>query len=237
MNTHIKKITGVSSNTERAEATVVPFSPVFIGSGDKYYKGIDFFCHGGQTCLFDHQKIFKEFLNDLDNLEQALGKKDLATFLKARGKNLQNYVKLQWNGEVKGRDLAAPLTDGFGHPLLPGSSLKGSIRTALFADFFRRRKISAVQYEKLISRGKVGDKRLNSRLLTTWSGGQKKPAVKPTMIWAGRCVLGMPHSARLTQKYSIPSSPTKRTGVSDGRNPNSGLTKKNVAWKQQPEPL
>jgi CRISPR/Cas system CSM-associated protein Csm5 (group 7 of RAMP superfamily) len=173
MDTDIKSITGKTSKIEKETFSIVPFTPVFVGSGSKYHKGIDFYSAENRTCLFNHQKIYSEFLEDIKDLEKALIRASLKEYLEERGKSPGNYIQQQMLGDVKGRDLAVPITDGFKKPIIPGSSLKGSIRTALFADLFKKENLSAKKYGQIISGGKVGDNQLIKKLLSTYHKKKK----------------------------------------------------------------
>jgi len=169
----IKLITGNESNTDKRTFTVLPYSPVFIGSGMSMRKGLDFYSSRGKTHLFDHQKIYKHYLDDIDSLEQALLKGTIESFITEKGHNPTEFIKQSMTGDVLGLELMQPLTDGFGNPILPGSSLKGSIRTALFANLFESNNLPSSVYENLI-KGKrgVSAKSLETELLSTQKGGK-----------------------------------------------------------------
>src|SRR5690625_6665122 len=65
-----------------------------------------------------------------------------------------------------------PTTDSFGNPIIPGSSLKGSIRTALFAQLFSDKKMSSNEYSRLIKGRNVSAKAIENLLLSTREGGK-----------------------------------------------------------------
>ena len=54
----IENITGEKSKIDKRTFTVVPYSPVFIGSGIDKRKGLDFYCRGGKTYFFNLKKIY-----------------------------------------------------------------------------------------------------------------------------------------------------------------------------------
>lgn len=171
----IQYITGSESKIDKRTFTVVPYSPVFIGSGMSMRKGLDFYSRQGLTHFFDHQKIYKRYLNDIDALEQALLKGALDRYIIDKGDNSSEFIKQTVTGDVLGQELMQPVRDGFGNPILPGSSLKGSIRTALFSGLLKERKLKSADYEKLISGRKVGGSKLESELLSTASRRGKEP--------------------------------------------------------------
>ncbi|MCC5904832.1 MAG: type III-A CRISPR-associated RAMP protein Csm5 [Balneolaceae bacterium] len=171
----IQQITGSESKIDKRTFTVVPYSPVFIGSGMSMRKGLDFYSSRGYTHFFDHQKIYKNYLSDIDALEQSLIKGELDRYITDQGDNLSDFTKQSVTGDVLGQELMQPVRDGFGNPILPGSSLKGSIRTALFSDLLNERNLKVADYERIISGRKVGGNALENELLSTAKKRGKAP--------------------------------------------------------------
>src|SRR5699024_3845061 len=125
----------------KKEFSISPYSPVFVGSGQKLIHGLDFIRKGGLTYQLDLKKLFAKQIDDLTNLESALQNAYLGRYLEENQLPLDVFTKQVWPGDCKSGEIMEPIKDGFGYPIIPGSSLKGSIRTALFAYLFDKEKL------------------------------------------------------------------------------------------------
>lgn len=129
--------------TYKIKATVV--TPVSIGDGSQYSPYKDYFIDSGRVCYIDEQKmgnlltkddeLMTEYVEGVANMEGNRSKFDLRSFIQNRlsvepGFLIQNEVdfygnvssKLPINGFIKTPN---------GYPYIPGSSIKGAIKTAL----------------------------------------------------------------------------------------------------------
>jgi CRISPR-associated protein Csm5 len=138
MSVDVQALTGKKSKIQKGTFTVSPFSPVFVGSGDKLIADLDFISQGGNTYLLDLGKLFADQLHDLEALEKAIKKADLRTYLIEKELPAHNYNKLKIAGKCDANEILSMVTNGFGKPMIPGSSIKGSLRTALFAYYFKQ---------------------------------------------------------------------------------------------------
>lgn len=137
-------------------------TPTFVGSGEKIGK-IEYYEQEGSIYFLNEAKWI-EFLAEagiMDDFAGALGKNDLQSYslndylnqnnaLKARLRTSNILGKLQQFGVVKdgvpiepeGRyrcnDLSTFACDAFGRRALPGSSIKGAIRTAILSCYLNR---------------------------------------------------------------------------------------------------
>lgn len=173
MKADVKKITGRNARIKKSTFSIVPYSPLFVGSGNKLKTGLDFFCSHNKTFLFDHKKIYGQFLEHLDELDKAVMDSALPDFITRKGLNPNDFVKKVIAGDVKGTELLEPLTDGFVNPIIPGSSIKGSLRTAIFVDRFLKKGYSLSDYEGKIAGKKVSSQNLEEDLLTTYNRSKK----------------------------------------------------------------
>jgi CRISPR type III-A-associated RAMP protein Csm5 len=147
-------------------------SPVHIGSGEELNKDIEFITDSNQMLgVIDDRKVLgiigEEHINQWVNLIEQ--KKSLKTLLEKRQRDfkLQDVSKREMryfcDNMVNVKTLKEQLHNSFGHPLIPGSSLKGAIRTALFNKLIKnksnltereltnfKRKYSASNMEKSI---------------------------------------------------------------------------------------
>src|SRR5579885_831541 len=111
---------------------LVCLTPVHIGSGAEYVSGIDFVAHGGRTYLLESERVL-ERLHAVGELPRdAFGLKSAIERLFQR-ESPEKYALAQCDGALpSGLTLRAALRAGNGLPIIPGSSLKGALRTLLF---------------------------------------------------------------------------------------------------------
>ena len=105
-------------------------TPVHVGSGVKWQKDFDFVVDGAGTYVVPEPLL----MNYLHDHPEAI----------SRLEDHNARVELLW--EIEGgmeyslpcysRDILAFLRDGNGQPFLPGSSLKGALRTVIFRQFW-----------------------------------------------------------------------------------------------------
>lgn len=159
MQSELEHITGKKNQIEKATFTIVPWSPVFFGSGNKYLAGLDFEKGKPETKIFNLTRIFERSSEDIDNLEKALLKRDLSTYLNNNNLLTKQFFRHSYTGKTLSNELMEPVTDGFARPIIPGSSIKGSIRTALFSYLFEKEPITVRDYlNKITLQGNRGKK-------------------------------------------------------------------------------
>lgn len=127
-------------------AKITAITPIHVGSGEKFIKGIDFIINNKTAYILDDSKILKAIGEDaLERWIQTIeNKKDIKQFLQERlGKTL-DYSSLSSavypirnSGEVQ--ELRMGLVGIKGEHILPGSSIKGAMRTALFIEGLYKR--------------------------------------------------------------------------------------------------
>jgi len=118
--------------TQKFRITVL--TPVHIGTGFRKMKGIDFYFdeRTSQVILVDLDEIGtllvdnSQALNELANLDEQNDIGDLTRRYHLNLKNNKNYPI-----NSVGREFLEFVRTGLGQPLIPGSSLKGSLRTAI----------------------------------------------------------------------------------------------------------
>ncbi|HHZ03316.1 MAG TPA: type III-A CRISPR-associated RAMP protein Csm5 [Tissierellia bacterium] len=127
---------------------VETLAPVFIGSGEKINrKEYVFHSNDKKVLIPDLFKLYKglEKLNLLKEYENYLlyDSKDLFAWFKDRNvdkKEYQQWMKYSLDSgdavfEEKGKkEILLFVKDSYGHPYVPGSSLKGALRTALLTE-------------------------------------------------------------------------------------------------------
>lgn len=107
-------------------------SPVHIGSGDDIY-GQELVFDSGRAWVPDITEYFEKNPHRVDEFMETVEKgKSLHSFFDNIHENSRYSMDL-WaeEGGLNHSDISAQIKDGFDNPYLPGTSIKGCIRTAL----------------------------------------------------------------------------------------------------------
>jgi CRISPR-associated protein Csm5 len=111
--------------------TVETLSPVHIGNGSELLRGIDYVLHRGQTWVVDQDAILERNLTGDDYFDDRLLGVDIAQLLANLPDpyNDQTLFRYVMPDEPINRPIRAHVKDVYGRPYLPGSTLKGLLRT------------------------------------------------------------------------------------------------------------
>ena len=136
--------------------TLTTLSPIFIGSGEKLNKSA-YFCYDDEVNVIDEKKLVK-LLRSRRGLFEAFmseASSDNLYLTKFLENNIPNFKNLDIHkyklishsniittkGKIKTlNDINTFIKSSNGKPYIPGSSIKGFIRTALIASEIRRNK-------------------------------------------------------------------------------------------------
>jgi CRISPR-associated protein Csm5 len=126
--------------TQKFKITVL--TPVHIGSGFRKMKGIDFYYDDQtkQVVQIDLDEIGvalagnHQALNELANLEEQHDVGELIRRYHLKLKNIRKYPI-----SSIGKEYFEFIRTGLGQPFIPGSSLKGSLRTAILRNIFNQK--------------------------------------------------------------------------------------------------
>ncbi len=108
-------------------------TPVHIGSGDELVRGIDFYSAEGFTEVLDADLVlrhFGAFEAFAEAIQRGVG---IGQFLKGRGAGVAACRLYRVAGTIEAHKLRAAIRTGDGRPIIPGSSIKGALRTLLLA--------------------------------------------------------------------------------------------------------
>ncbi|SDC25876.1 MULTISPECIES: type III-A CRISPR-associated RAMP protein Csm5 [unclassified Candidatus Frackibacter] len=130
------------------ELTLQTITPVHIGSGESLSPYSDYIYQSGEVYYIDHQKL-EEYLFNLEDAtdlinqfvtiikKQASGNSSdrykLEDFFVNNSMRLRDFVSKKVTvsgGQIKGEEIQRTISTG-NRPYIPGSTLKGAIRTAL----------------------------------------------------------------------------------------------------------
>lgn len=168
---YIERITARAPRYDTRNFRIEILSPVHIGSGKEFNKELDFTSTQDHTLLYDLDRIFSDFADRPDFLN-SIEKGAITSFLERSGKNPADYIRTEIPGSASASTLREFMTLGNGKPVVPGSSLKGAIRTALFAKLFQDNPLRREEYIRVLSDRNPGVK-VESRYLATMQGGAR----------------------------------------------------------------
>lgn len=117
---------------KRVDVKVLVLTPLHIGTGRKLVRDYDFVARNGRTYRL-HEDQLAEGLHARDpKLTEQLLRTPPAQLLKADDLSADSpFVRYVLSGEPQGQEFREGIKDVHDRPYLPGSSLKGALRTAL----------------------------------------------------------------------------------------------------------
>jgi len=138
------------------KVTCETVSPVHIGSGLNLQRQIEFLAEGNEIALVDDKKVLSTIGSEnIDKWVHIIERREkLLEYLKTRkpGLTLNDVARriLRINGSIGNiQYLREQLHNGMGLAMIPGSSLKGAIRTALLNNWLK-------QHTRLWGKDKLG---------------------------------------------------------------------------------
>ncbi len=129
----------MNNHTIRAgyQCNLKTLTPVHVGSGEKLVENFDFFRQNNKIYVIKSSKMFaaveKLGADKIMEFTKAVENGDIVAWFQRLGIHLNKIASYSFNFLEKKtpREIHAHLRDAFGNPLIPGSSLKGALRTAI----------------------------------------------------------------------------------------------------------
>lgn len=127
--------------------TITTLSPLHIGTGNTLRQGYDYVTHRGQTWVFDAEvladMLYEHDPDEFEKMVQGVPASDLIRPDEYDPASpLFRYVlRGEPRSKGKGAELQEQLKDPWDRPYIPGSSLKGALRTALAYVGWQQRKL------------------------------------------------------------------------------------------------
>jgi CRISPR-associated protein Csm5 len=124
--------------------TLKTLSPLHIGTGDILRRDYDFAVHQGKTWVINPDAL-AETLYDYNEFQEMVNGAPLSDLLVPKdfqdGSPLFRYVCAgEPKAQAKNTEVREQIKDVWDQPYIPGSSLKGALRTALFCALFEVQK-------------------------------------------------------------------------------------------------
>jgi len=144
--------------TRASKHLVEILTPVHVGTGKELVNESDYILETGQLRVIDKNTLFnilveseRKDLEDLSSIKMTqlsdlvgyAGTRDGYILKPLDGKTFRNA-----NGNLKTVQIREHIKDGFFRPYLPGSSIKGAIRTALLAEMITEQGLGNLKKEK-----------------------------------------------------------------------------------------
>lgn len=119
---------------------ITTHSPVHVSSGNPLVKGLDYFPANGRTWIIERNKLEAELvINEKALIEFSEGSTlEIQEIATKHNLNLKNIVKTSYAGMAIADEMYEFIRDGRGKPYLPGSSIKGALRTALLWSIYTK---------------------------------------------------------------------------------------------------
>lgn len=123
-------------------------TPLHVGDGEELQENLDYFVRGHCIEVVDLESLLPNFKNNPMAISE-IGHKGFALDRLAREYSISipTEYKLPYTGKAVPKSIRRFIKNAYGQPYLPGSSLKGAIRTALWTSLSRTNIPSAVNYQ------------------------------------------------------------------------------------------
>lgn len=148
-------------------------TPTQAGSGEELLKDFDYIDRAGEVFIVDQEQSFNVVASGnlaLDSLMVSGFK--LNDLVKAAGQDFGYRIPWLSNKQKIPDKLREQVKDAFNRPYLPGSALKGAIRTALIAEWLRAN--PTADYALLLPKKKGSKNSAAQELMQTLTGKDAK---------------------------------------------------------------
>lgn len=146
--------------SETVSLQLKALSPIHVGAaGEKLLiENIDFFWEDGALYIFDQKKLLRLLLEAeaLPRFEKMLrdGHFDkIRQFLEDQDIGLEEVAQKIIKIKDVATEIRPQIRDGMGRPYLPGSSIKGALRSAIFEHLYRQNDVQKPQPAKDVRTG------------------------------------------------------------------------------------
>lgn len=115
---------------ERFNLQIEVLSPLHIGSGQTLIRDLDYIVQNNTTYVLDQQRFFDWAVPDEDDIPDALMQGKPGDLLRSYKASELDIFQYRMQGAPEKQELRSHIKDPYGHPYIPGSTLKGMLRTA-----------------------------------------------------------------------------------------------------------
>lgn len=167
-----------------SEIKIETLSPIHIGNGTFLQQGNDYIVEDNHINVLSLDKLGKIIGTDKTTIQEWTeaieeGNGELFVKRKMQGHSYQEYTKRRIESSIRigqrQNTLKECIHDGMGYPYIPGSSIKGAIRTAFFSSLAKKKISSKLNSEKDKRKWKNIIAGMENELLHFKDGGKKSP--------------------------------------------------------------
>lgn len=160
---------GCESFNQKLRCTLEVLTPIHVGSDNAKFwqRGIDWFSEGRQIQVVDQEALYQELLlqpasgnrTALEHYTELLSKGNLAGIERLLDECEIDLpaiapLSLEYGSEEPTDEIRSMMRTGMGAPLLPGSSIKGALRSAIY--HFLHKRLNITEYNKMTERDLLG---------------------------------------------------------------------------------
>ncbi len=125
----------------RYTLTIEVLTPVHIGTGSELQRDVDYVARGNKTWVIDHEALMDALLDETGTFDNRLLARPAAEILRDEDfKQGSPYFRYVLPGMPRNRPLKEQIKDVWGNPYIPGSSIKGMMRTLILWGIFAHAK-------------------------------------------------------------------------------------------------
>jgi CRISPR-associated protein Csm5 len=129
----------MKGQTETIKLALEVLTPLHVGSGEEMLRDMDFIGRGGVPLIVDRQRTLDTLASGDQVLDSVLsGDWNLAELVRLAGQDFGYPLPPLAGQNVTPATFREQIKDAEFRPYVPGSSLKGAIRTALLAEWLQR---------------------------------------------------------------------------------------------------
>ncbi len=145
-------------------------SPVHIGNGKRLRKGLDFFVSGKNINVINIHKLMGLVMDKgqeaLRGLSSAIEENRVQEWLSRNGIRIEDVTRHFYTVTHNTLwEIHSYIRSGLGHPIIPGSSIKGAFRTALVYFFTKSEKgVIKKEISKILEGGRLNLKFADSKI-------------------------------------------------------------------------
>lgn len=168
-----------------SEIKIETLSPIHIGNGTFLQQGNDYIVEDNHINVLSLDKIGKIIGTDSTTIQEwteAIERGEAEFFVKRKMQehSYHDYTKRRIECSIKieqrQKTLKEYIHDGMGKPYIPGSSIKGAIRTAIFSSLAKNIISTKLNSEEKQKKWKNIITGMENELLHFQDGGKKSPA-------------------------------------------------------------
>lgn len=112
--------------------TIEVLTPLHVGNGHELLRDYDYVVHGGRTWVIDQERLLEATLGEGGEFDNTLLARPPAELLQPNDFHKDSpFFRYVMPGEPANRPLREQIKDVWGKPYLPGSTVKGALRTLL----------------------------------------------------------------------------------------------------------